>query len=197
MLAFGMIAGCNQLEGPSGQQWAELPPAEEGVAYVGATDDNTPVELTIEGDTYAVTVGGEEVSGGTATKAPDGTWKLLPEDGGEPLTAKASTYGLTLDGPITEGLDGEDLHELYPVEEESDGADYSVTLSVPAIHVFPSANAGYTAQTAKAIAVTNSGNQPTGDLTLAVSNGHFTLNNETLVSRIIQTKALGCAILAA
>jgi predicted small lipoprotein YifL len=64
MLAFGMIAGCEQLEGPSGQQWAELPAAEEGAAYVGATDYNTPVELVIEGDTYAVTVGGKDVSGG-------------------------------------------------------------------------------------------------------------------------------------
>jgi hypothetical protein len=205
VLVLGMIAGCSQPEGPSAAQpGAELPPAaeEEGVTYVGATDDNTPVELVIEDDTYVVKVGGEEVSRGTATEAADGTWELLPEDGGDAFTATpGEDGGLTIKGPITDGLDGEDLHELYPVEpppdadgpDGPDGGTPGLTLSVDVIHVFPSANAGYKAQTAKAVAVTNSGSEATGDLTIEVSNelpyGGFTLSAETIASLAAGKKA--------
>jgi uncharacterized membrane protein len=192
-LALGLAIGCEQPAGPENQQGAELPAAEEspGVTYVGATDEGTPVELFIEGDTYTVKVG-EEVSRGTAAKAADGTWTLQPEGDGKAFTAKADEDGLTIEGPITDDIDGEDLHELYPVEKEPPSdveADYRISLSVAAIHVFPAVNAGYTAQSAKTIAVTNSGSKATGELTLTVSNGHFTLNKETIPSIAAGKKA--------
>jgi hypothetical protein len=50
---------------------------------------------------------------------------------------------------------------------------------------FPAATAGYGAQTAKSVTISNTGNQPTGDLTVALSgtnSGSFTLNKTTITT---------------
>jgi hypothetical protein len=191
-LVFGMTAiGCDQPAGPENQQGSEQP-AEEGITYVGATDDNTPVELFIEGGAYTVKVGEDAVSSGTATEAADGTRTLQPEDG-EPLTAKAGEDSLTLDGPITEGLNGKDLYELYPAEAPPpDDADYSVSLNASAVHVFTPKAQGYADVKALSVIITNTGNKATGSLKAALSgtdSGSFKLNKETIASIAAGKKA--------
>jgi uncharacterized membrane protein len=190
-LALGMsVAGCDQAVNTDVGQSAEA-----GLTYVGATEDGTPVELFIEDGTYVVKLGEKVVSGGTATEAANGTWAFT-SDSGAAFTAKASKDGLTLEGTITKEFDGEDFHELYPVEAPPrDGADYRVSLNTAAIHVFPSTARGYakTDVKAHAVIITNSGNRPTGELTLAVSNalasGAFTLNKDTIPSIAAGAKA--------
>jgi methionine-rich copper-binding protein CopC len=184
-LALGLAIGCDQGGGEEDEQHAE-----ESVTYVGATDEGTPVELFIEGDTYTVKAGEDVVSRGTATKTADGTWTLQPEGGGDSFTAKAGEDSLTIEGPITDTLDGEDLHELYPVEKEPPSdveADCRVSLSVAAIHVFPAQTEGYEKADVETltVTVTNGGSQKTGKLTVALSgtdSESFTLSKKTITN---------------
>jgi uncharacterized membrane protein len=63
-------------------------------------------------------------------------------------------------------------------------ATYGITLDVEGDYPFPGAILGYPAQTAKTINIGNTGNQPTGALTLDVSNTDFTLDPPTTVASI-------------
>jgi hypothetical protein len=215
-----VFTSCEQTTGPENQQGAEQPAAEQpaaegGATYVGATEDGTPVELVITGadgashdpasgytpkagDTYVVKVGGEEAGRGTVTDAADGAWTLQPEGDGEPFTAKADEDGLTIKGPITDEISGEDLHELYPVEAAPPPdaeADYRISLNAPALHVFPAKAEGYAKADVKALSVivTNTGDQPTGALTIDVPNAvpseGFTLSKKTITSIAAGKKA--------
>jgi hypothetical protein len=63
---------------------------------------------------------------------------------------------------------------------------YDITLS-PSGHTFPAAMVGYGARTAKTVTISNSGNQPTGNLTIALSGANsssFSLNNKTTINDI-------------
>jgi hypothetical protein len=57
---------------------------------------------------------------------------------------------------------------------------YGISLSQTETRIFPDAIFGYPAQTAKTVTITNTGDQPTGALTLKVSNDDFTLNKQTI-----------------
>jgi hypothetical protein len=60
---------------------------------------------------------------------------------------------------------------------------YGVSLSQTGTHTFPAAIPGYGAQTAKNITISNTGNQPTGALTIALSgtnSGSFTLSKTSI-----------------
>jgi uncharacterized repeat protein (TIGR02543 family) len=62
-------------------------------------------------------------------------------------------------------------------------ANYGIGLSVTDSYTFPTATVGYVAQTAKSVTVSNTGNQPTGSLTVAVSDtDSWTLSAGTLSS---------------
>jgi hypothetical protein len=63
-------------------------------------------------------------------------------------------------------------------------ATYGISLSQTAAHTFPDAILGYGAQAAKTVTITNTGNQPTGNLTLNVSNGNFTLTPASTIASI-------------
>jgi uncharacterized membrane protein len=60
--------------------------------------------------------------------------------------------------------------------------DHGISLSETGTLLFEDAVLGYTAQDAKTITITNIGDQPTGELTLNVSNGDFTLSKQTIDS---------------
>jgi hypothetical protein len=60
---------------------------------------------------------------------------------------------------------------------------YNITLSQTGPYTFPAATAGYGAQTAKPVTITNMGNQATGALTAALSGANstsFTLSTPTI-----------------
>ncbi|GHV79640.1 hypothetical protein AGMMS49944_14310 [Spirochaetia bacterium] len=64
-------------------------------------------------------------------------------------------------------------------------ATYGVNLNVTGTHTFPAATHGYTAQSAKSVTITNTGNQATGSLTAALSgtnSGSFTLSTTSISS---------------
>ncbi|GHV87083.1 hypothetical protein AGMMS50255_3790 [Spirochaetia bacterium] len=62
---------------------------------------------------------------------------------------------------------------------------YGINLDQTTAHLFPAATFGYVAQTAKIVTITNSGNQATGALTVALSGanpGSFTLSSASVSS---------------
>jgi uncharacterized repeat protein (TIGR02543 family) len=60
---------------------------------------------------------------------------------------------------------------------------YGISLNQSGTWTFPAATAGYGAQTAKSVTITNTGNQPTGSLTLALSSSSaFTLSATSMGS---------------
>jgi uncharacterized membrane protein len=60
---------------------------------------------------------------------------------------------------------------------------YGIALSETGTHTFPAATAGYGAQTAKSVTISNSGNQPTGSLSLSLSSSAaFTLSRTAVNS---------------
>gem|GEM_PF-1174108 len=76
------------------------------------------------------------------------------------------------------------IDKSFTVRFVVNAAVYSVALSTTAID-FPAANAGYRAQSAQTVRVTNDGNQATGTLTLSLSGTNaasFTLSRTSLTS---------------
>jgi hypothetical protein len=66
-------------------------------------------------------------------------------------------------------------------------ATYGISLSVRGTHHFPEAIFGYPAQDAKTVTISNTENQPTGTLTLALTGtgaSAFTLNPTSTVASI-------------
>jgi hypothetical protein len=57
---------------------------------------------------------------------------------------------------------------------------YGIGLDVSGTYIFPEAILGYGAQEVKTVIISNSGNQPTGNLTLIVSNTDFILNKQSI-----------------
>ena len=75
----------------------------------------------------------------------------------------------------------------FTVSFQVTAATYGITLSETGTYAFPSATFGYVAQTARAVTITNTGNQPTGALSVSLgglNSGSFTLST-TSVSSIV------------
>jgi uncharacterized membrane protein len=158
---YGAFSGCTSLTSVS------FPKAISIGSYAFANSGTTPLVLTM--GTAAPTVGEYIFRGVTGTKnvtvrVPNGatgynaTWQNAFKGKGNAGAAIAGTVNSYINLVI-----------------EYDEA--SIALSQTGTHTFPAATAGYGAQTAKSVTVSNSGNQPTGNLTLALSNSTaFTLS---------------------
>jgi len=82
------------------------------------------------------------------------------------------TAGETL--KITLNADGDDIaSETGTWRKPSDTPTYSIELSETGTYTFPSATVGYGQQPTKTITITNTGNQPTGELILRAVGGNF------------------------
>jgi uncharacterized membrane protein len=79
---------------------------------------------------------------------------------------------------------GLSFHVKASQPEEAVAPVYGITLSENGTYSFPSASFGYGAQTAKSVTITNTGNQPTGALTLAQSNSMVFSLSATSVNSI-------------
>jgi uncharacterized membrane protein len=66
-------------------------------------------------------------------------------------------------------------------------ATYGIELSETGTYPFPSAILGYGAQGAKTVTISNTGNQPTGALTIGVTGTDFTLNTQQIDSIAVGT----------
>jgi uncharacterized membrane protein len=96
-------------------------------------------------------------------------------------TGYTSTWQTAFKGYGNYGTNHGTVNSYINLVIQYDGA--SITLSQTETHIFPSAPVGYGAQTAKSVTVSNNGNQPTGNLTVSLSNNSaFTLSTTSISS---------------
>jgi uncharacterized membrane protein len=72
----------------------------------------------------------------------------------------------------------------FTVNPPAESPVYGIALSENGTYPFPAATAGYGAQEAKSVTISNTGNQPTGNLTLSLSNSSLFTLSTTSVSSI-------------
>jgi len=116
-----------------------------------------------------------EVSGGIAGTSID-TSGLLTVAAGETATTLTVTATSTADG-TKKGT------AIVTVTSGAPTPTYGITLDTSGTHTFPAATAGYSAQTAKTVTITNTGNTATGALTIALSGTNassFTLSKTNI-----------------
>jgi uncharacterized repeat protein (TIGR02543 family) len=99
---------------------------------------------------------------------------VLPKTG---LTAK--TYATTI--KVTGGNNiSANLDVTFTVKAAEATATYGISLDPTGTYVFPGAAVNYEAQLAKTVTVLNTGDQATGELTIAVSNAEFAVSETTI-----------------
>ncbi|MCL2842603.1 MAG: S8 family serine peptidase [Oscillospiraceae bacterium] len=106
-----------------------------------------------------------------------GTFTVRPRTG---LTAGTHTATVTVSGV---NVATQSFTVSFTVNAPA--ATFGISLNPANNHTFPTATIPYTAPAARSIAVSNTGNQPTGNLTVALSGTHtnsFTLNTTSLAS---------------
>jgi methionine-rich copper-binding protein CopC len=83
---------------------------------------------------------------------------------------------------------GNGISASFGVSFVVEAVTYSISLDVSGTHIFPDAVEGYPVQGAKTVNITNTGNQPTGNLTVTLTNANpaniiaFTLSSETITT---------------
>lgn len=120
------------------------------------------------------------ITGGTVTAAGEKAMNIAPD---------LSGYGNYI-ATASADVEGQDAVTYNPEEIEGycyfhveSAPTYGVTLSHSGTYPFPSATAGYEAQTPQTVTVTNAGNRATGELTVALSGDNadsFTLSSESI-----------------
>jgi hypothetical protein len=144
----------------------------------GAITLSSETKLVVEGATATTPIiGGTAEGASVIIEVPDGSKAKI--DVAEVYTA------VTADDP-DETVKGTFETAKEVVNEKSSGATptYGIDL-VPELDVFPDADLGYDPQTPISVTISNTGNQPTGDLTVALSgdnHGSFALSTPTIES---------------
>ncbi|MCL2366953.1 MAG: choice-of-anchor D domain-containing protein, partial [Oscillospiraceae bacterium] len=166
-----------------------FPAAEEG--YTAQTAHSVTVANTGNQPTGALTI---ELSG---TNADSFTLSrtTIPslEDIGEiesftvaPNTALAvGTYTATVTVSGGANIAAQTFNVSFTVTPAPITPTWGIALTPNSDHIFPSAQEGYTAQTAHSVTVENTGNQPTGALTIELSGTNadsFTLSRMVILS---------------
>lgn len=108
------------------------------------------------------------------------TFTVTPKDGLAPGTYEAT---VTVSGENVSSVSRTVTFTVKPKPV------YTIALSQTDAHTFPDANEGYGAQDALTVTVSNTGNQPTGDLSVSVSGSDFTLSTSTISSIAVDGSA--------
>ena len=136
--------------------------------------------------TLAVTLSGQNAANFTLSRTSipslaingSNTFTVRPKTG---LAAGTYTATVTVSG-------GNGISSCFEVSFTVNPAAYGISLDQTATYLFPAANPGYGAQTALTVRVTNSGNQASGTLAVALSGqnaANFTLSRTSISSLAI------------
>jgi hypothetical protein len=163
-----------------------VPSKESGVLaasnYSGAafSVSDPQVDETFQ---YTLSVDGTAVSNGTVTIGA-ASWEFAPATAGQqPFSAAVSGDSLVFPDEVGGGISLPLKPDSGDNDNDDTKPDYGISLSETSTYTFPAATAGYGAQTQKSVTITNTGNQPTGDLTVTLSSSTaFTLDKTTIGS---------------
>jgi uncharacterized repeat protein (TIGR02543 family) len=180
--------------------------ASAASAVLNETTDAAPATVTdvsVSPATADIQQGGSQQFAATVTgtnnPATTVTWSI--ESGAEGSTGISTSGLLTVDAAQTSGsaivvratsaADTSKYSEAtVTVTSAPPAPTYGISLSASGTHTFPAATAGYGAQTPLSVAVTNTGNQATGALTIAISaTGAFDLSATAIPSLTTTTDA--------
>jgi uncharacterized membrane protein len=97
-----------------------------------------------------------------------GSFKVRPKT---ELSASTTPYTATVTVSGDTNITAKSFTVSFTVDQ---APTYGINLDATGTHTFLAATAGYGTQTEKSVAITNTGNQPTGDLTVALNSySHF------------------------
>jgi hypothetical protein len=171
---------------PVGDGTGYTPPAPLAVVITNEGSKATgDLSIALSGDVRAFTLSDTVISGiqvkGTVgfTVAPVAGLALGP------YTAQVTVSGAASgsDTGSDTGIAPQSFDVRFTVVPHSSTTVYSIALSETGTYVFPSASLGYTQVAARSVSVINTGNQPTGGLTVSVSDtDSWTLSPVTLGS---------------